>query len=306
MNSGALERVSRGARVAIVRLRSMGDCVLTTPALDILKNARPDLEVGIVVEDRFRAIFEGNPAVSAILDPALAAIWRWRPQLCLNLHGGRHSMFLTAGSRAKIRAGFAHHRGAFVYNVPIPRAQEILGVERPVHTAEHLASAMYYLGCPQQDIPRARLFAAPPPEAPPYAIFHPIAAAAYKTWPAQRFVQVAEHVRRSSKLEPVFIGAASDDLSPFRSFRVIAGAPLAEIMSLISGASLFFGNDSGPAHIAAAFGIPLVVLFGRMEHSITWAPWRATSAALLASPQGIAAISVEEAIGCVERLQIAH
>ncbi|HTS49990.1 MAG TPA: glycosyltransferase family 9 protein [Bryobacteraceae bacterium] len=306
MNSGALERVPRGARVAIVRLRSMGDCVLTTPAFEILKNTRPDLEIGIVVEDRFRAIFEGNPAVSAILDPAFAAIWRWRPQLCLNLHGGRRSMFLTAGSRAKIRAGFAHHRGAFVYNVPIPRAQEILGVERPVHTAEHLASAMFYLGCPQQDIPRARLFAAPPPEAPPYAIFHPIAAAAYKTWPAQRFVQVAEHVRRSSKLEPVFIGAASDDLSPFRSFRVIAGAPLAEIMSLISGASLFFGNDSGPAHIAAAFGIPLVVLFGRMEHSITWAPWRATAAATLVNPKGIAVISVEESITCVERLHIAR
>ncbi len=306
MNSPALERLPRGARLAIVRLRSMGDCVLTTPAIEILKNARPDLEIGVVVEDRFRAIFEGNPALSAILDPAFATLWRWRPQLCLNLHGGRHSMFLTAWSRAKIRAGFAHHRGAFVYNVPIPRAQEILGMERPVHTAEHLASAMFYLGCPKHDIPRARLFAAPPPEAPPYAIFHPIAAAAYKTWPPERFVEVAEHVRRSSKLEPVFIGAASDDLNPFRSFRVLAGAPLAEIMSLISGASLFFGNDSGPAHIAAAFGIPLVVLFGRVEHSITWAPWRATSAATLVSPQGIAAIGVEESIACVERLHIAR
>ena len=306
MNSRALERLPRGARVAIVRLRSMGDCVLTTPALDMLKNTRPDLEIGIVVEDRFRAIFERNPALSAILDPAFATIWRWCPQLCLNLHGGRRSMFLTAGSRAKIRAGFAHHRGAFVYNVPIPRAQEILGVQRPVHTAEHLASAMFYLGCPQQEIPRARLFAARPPEAPPYAIFHPIAAAAYKTWPAERFVQVAEHVRRSCKLEPVFIGGSSDDLSPFRSFRVLAGAPLAEIMSLISGASLFFGNDSGPAHIAAAFGIPLVVLFGRMEHSITWAPWRATAAATVVNPKGIAAISVEESIACVERLHIAR
>ena len=39
-----LERLSPGARVAVVRLRSMGDCVLTTPALALLKQARPDLD----------------------------------------------------------------------------------------------------------------------------------------------------------------------------------------------------------------------------------------------------------------------
>ena len=303
MNASVLDRLPPGVRVAIVRLRSMGDCVLTTPAIEILKSARPDFQIGIVVEDRFRAIFEGNPAIAAILDSAFAALPRWRPALCLNLHGGRRSMCLTAASRAKIRAGFAHHRGAFVYNVPIPRAQEILGAERPVHTAEHLASAMFYLGCPLEEIPRARLFAASPSESTPYAVFHPIAAAAYKTWPAEHFLQVAEHVRRSSGIEPVFIGSASDDLSPFRSFRTLAGAPLEEIKSLIAGASLFFGNDSGPAHIAAAFDIPLIVLFGRTEHSITWAPWRATSAGTLVSPQGIAAITVEDAIAGVERLR---
>ena len=293
-----------GGRVAIVRLRSMGDCILTTPAIEILKNARPDLEIGVVVENRFRAIFEGNPAISTILDPAVGAIMRWRPALCLNLHGGRRSMFLTAASRAPVRAGFAHHRASFVYNLPIPRAQEILAEERPVHTAEHLASAMFYLGCPMQEIPRARLYAAPRQASSPYAVFHPIATAEYKTWPADGFVEVAQHLRAATGLEPVCIGGSTDDLSPFHSFRTFAGAPLADVVSLIAGASMFFGNDSGPAHIAAAFDIPLVVLYGRMEHSITWAPWRATSAGSLANPAGIAAITVEEAICAVERLHI--
>ena len=306
MTTAPLDQLPRGARIAIVRLRSMGDCVLTTPAVEILRGARPDLEIGIVVENRFRGIFEGNPSLAAILDPELGPIRRWRPQLSLNLHGGRRSMLLTAGSGAKIRAGFAHHRGAFLYNVRIPRAQEILGAARPVHTAEHLASAMFYLGCPKQEIPRARLFAAPPSASPPYAVFHPIAAADYKTWPAERFLRVAEHVRRSCGVEPVFIGGAGDDLSPFRGFRALAGAPLGDIKRLISGASLFFGNDSGPAHMAAAFDIPLVVLFGRPQHSVTWAPWRATSAATLVSSEGIGAIPVEDAIARVESLPIAR
>jgi heptosyltransferase-3 len=41
-----LERVPAGARVAVIRLRSMGDCILTTPALAILKQGRRDLSVG--------------------------------------------------------------------------------------------------------------------------------------------------------------------------------------------------------------------------------------------------------------------
>ena len=66
-----LQRLPENARVAVIRLRSLGDCVLTTPALSILKNARPDLRIAVAVEPRFAAIFEGNPAVSQLLDPSL-------------------------------------------------------------------------------------------------------------------------------------------------------------------------------------------------------------------------------------------
>ena len=297
------DRLPSGARVAIVRLRSMGDCVLTTPAIEILKNARPDLEIAVVVEDRFRAIFEGNPTMAAILEPGIAAIRRWRPLLCLNFHGGRSSMMLTLLSGAQRRAGFAHHRGSFLYDSRIPRAQEILGVERPVHTAEHLASAMFYLGCPVQEIPRARLFVPSTrlsPASAPYAVLHPTAAAQYKTWPADRFGAVAEHIRRSTQLAPVFIGAATDDMTLFRDFRSLVGAPLDDVKALIAGASLYVGNDSGPAHIAAAFDIPLVVLYGRVEHRVTWAPWRATSYSALVQTGGIAAISTEEVIAAID------
>ena len=73
----------------MIRLRSLGDCVLTTPALALLKENRPDLRVGVVVEDRFRALFEDHPDVQEILAPDVATIARWSPRLVLNLHGGR-------------------------------------------------------------------------------------------------------------------------------------------------------------------------------------------------------------------------
>ena len=62
-----LERLPDGARVLVIRLRSLGDCVLTTPALALLKQFRPDLSVAVVVEERFAPLFEGNPDIDRLV-----------------------------------------------------------------------------------------------------------------------------------------------------------------------------------------------------------------------------------------------
>ena len=78
-----LEKLPSGAKVLIIRLRSLGDCVLTTPAIHILKQSRPDLRVGVMVEDRFAEIFRGNPDVNAVLAALARHGGRFRPQLAL-------------------------------------------------------------------------------------------------------------------------------------------------------------------------------------------------------------------------------
>ena len=298
-----LERLPEGSRIAVIRLRSLGDCVLTTPALALLKAHRPDLHIGVVVEDRFRQVFDGNPDVEQTLAPSLPAVAGWGARLALNFHGGTRSMWLLASSRAPIRAGFAHHAYSFLYNERIPRAQEILGEERPVHTAEHIASAIFWLGVPRAEIPRAKLAVAPWREGPkgPYAVVHPFASAPDKTWPAARFCEVARYLRGHG-VEPVILAGPADDLTVFGAFRTFRSTGPALAKSLIAGAQLFVGNDSGPAHIAAAFGVPVVVLFGPPDPA-TWAPWR-TEAQVLASRDGIARIPVEQVIAAAEALRV--
>lgn len=270
--TSAIDQLASGSRVAIIRLRSMGDCVLTTPAIHLLKQYRPDLEIGVVVDDRFRDVYTGNPDIDALLAPSRGVLLGWRPRLVLNLHGGTRSAWMTAFSLAPWRAGFAHFAMQPIYNLHIPRAQQILGEERTVHTAEHVASAMFYLGVPQSKIPRARLFADPLERSQPYCVIHPQATAQEKIWPAERFLALASFVQKELALEPVFLGANDAELSPFSTFTCLSGAPLNEAMSWIHGASLFVGNDSGPAHVAAAFGRPGVVLFGGSD-PVVWAPW---------------------------------
>jgi ADP-heptose:LPS heptosyltransferase len=267
----------------------------------LLKACRPDLQIGVVVENRFRAIFEGNPDVASILEPRISTIQRWKPKLTLNLHGGTRSMVLAAASGAAIRAGFGHHRYSFVYSHAIPRAQEILGEDRTVHTAEHLASAMFWLGVPRTEIPRAKLVAAAESGS-SHAVIHAFASDPSKTWPADRFLAVAEDLRHSG-LDPVFLAGPGDDSRPFANFTVWNNAPLARVKSLMASAQLFVGNDSGPAHIAAAFGAPCVVLFGSSD-PVVWAPWR-TEARVLHHASGIAEIETSNVLDAVYSLKVA-
>lgn len=297
-----LESLPRGARVSVIRLRSLGDCVLTTPALALLKAHRPDLHVQIVVEPRFAPVFEGSSDVDEICVD-LSLVNRYRPGLVLNLHGGTRSMMMTLASGARYRAGFGHHRYGFVYSHKIPRAQEILAVERPVHTAEHLASAMFWMGVPQHEIPRAKLVAGPAPnDLGSYVVMHPFASLPEKTWPAARFIELARHLRETNGLEPIFLAGPTDDANAFSEFRVWRNAPLSEVKSLMSGASLFVGNDSGPAHVAAAFGVPVVVLFGP-SNPVTWAPWK-TAAQVMTSREDIARIQTGEVLAAAQSLTV--
>jgi ADP-heptose:LPS heptosyltransferase len=303
-----IEDLAQKSRVAIIRLRSLGDCVLCTPAIELLNHARPDIEIAVVVEDRFSDVFRGNPAISQVLPPSARAIRNFAPELCVNFHGGTRSARLTMLSGAKTRAGFDIFKPAFIYNAPIPTAQEILGITRRVHTVEHMAAAMFYLGVARTWIPRARVPAPAgrSPNAPTgaYAVIHPLAATPEKTWPAASFVEVAGFLETAMHLEPVFIGGPGEDLSAFARWKTVSGAPLTEIAQLMRDASLFVGNDSGPAHVAASFGLPLVVLFGSSDAEI-WSPWRSVGKVLKADGP-IANIPVSDAVRAVERVYSVH
>ena len=302
MTHNVLQRMPPGARVAVIRLRSLGDSVLTTPAISLLKQFRPDLRVSVVIEDRFAGVFEGNPDIESILPPTALALARWKPDLALNLHGGSTSSQLTFASRARWRAGFEHFRFRALYNVQIPRAQQILGVTRKVHTAEHLASAMFFLGVPVQEIQRAVLFPSQKPKASrrAYAVLHPRASEPGKTWPPERFRAAAKFLKRELSLKPIFIAGPGESLAEFDEFDCISCTNLDETKNLLAGAALFLGNDSGPAHMAAAFGLPTVVLFGSSDPLI-WGPWR-TESEILSATDGIGAIGVDEVTAALTRV----
>lgn len=291
MQATILSRLGRDASIVLIRLRSLGDTVLATPAFRVLRRALPGSGIHVVMESRFADILRDQPDIDGVLrvcSPAslgdklrlVRRIRALRPQLCLDMHGGATAAWLTALSGARWRSGFAHFRHSWAYNARIPRAQEVLGraTDAPVHTAEHHAAAIFHLGAEAGDIPRARLGTAPVRAHPPYAVLHAGAAYATKRWAADRFRSLASELRREHGLEPVFAAGPGEAglAAAFPSFQVRQCRCAEDLTNLLSGATLFVGNDSGPAHVAAALGVPCVVLFGSSD-SAAWRPWRTAS-----------------------------
>ncbi len=290
MPTGIVSDLPEGANVVVLRVRSLGDIVLSTPALSLLKQARPDLRITVVLADSFRGLLEGNPDVSRELIhgsgrfstfKTLRAIRELKPALCLDLYGKTWTSRWTGLSGARFRAGFGHVRESFAYGIKIPRAQGILGraEDAPVHTAEHLASAMFHLGVPLTHVPRAKLHAGPQRRERPHAVLHVAALFATKEWPLDRFRAIGEFIEKRCGLEPVFVSAPGrgEMFAALGGFTCLDNLSLSELTSLIAGARLFVGNDSGPADVAAAFGVPTVAIFGSSDSRI-WRPWRTVGA----------------------------
>ncbi|HUO35419.1 MAG TPA: glycosyltransferase family 9 protein [Candidatus Acidoferrum sp.] len=286
-----------GSEILILRLRSLGDIVLETSALAALHSWRPDLRLSVLVEPWCAAALAGNPHVSEIILSraslaTVAAIRSKKFSAVFNQHGGPRSALLTAFSGSPARIGWQGYQYSFAYNVPVPDALEFYG--RPfVHAVEHRLSQFYFCGLPRGPIPPARVF--PQSDAVAsvaeflagkgiapgsrYALLQPGARLPGMRWPASHFADVARALRDSHGIASV-VNLGPSDAEGAREVRgamkgvaaIADSFDARQLIVLAAGASIFVGNDSGPAHIAAAVGKPCVVIFG-VTNPTQWHPW---------------------------------
>jgi hypothetical protein len=117
-------------------------------------------------------------------------------------------------------------------------------------------------------------------------VIHPFSGSMAKNWPLESFRQLAK--RLSVRGSVAMVTGPEEELTGARRF-----ADLGSLAAWLSGASLFIGNDSGPTHLAAAMGIPVVALFGPTDPAI-WAPRGANVRVLRREPMG--ELSVDEGL----------
>jgi lipopolysaccharide heptosyltransferase III len=296
-SASLLPSLPPGAEILIIRLRSLGDVVLLTPALAALHAWRRDLRLSVLVEPEWRAVLEGNPAVSEILiaegfTATALALRRKTFSIVFNQHGGPRSAFLTAATEAAARVCWKGKQFDFLYNVLAPDAVEFYGTSQ-VHTVEQRMTQFYWTGLPRGPIPRTEVF----PQADarrkiseiltargiaagePYAVIQPGGRYFTKRWSVEHFAELARWMIESRRIRPVMsLGPGEREIASAIGERLGADTVFLDsldlrlLIALIAGTRIFVGNDAGPAHLAAAAGTPSAVIFGSSS-SVHWRPW---------------------------------
>ena len=97
-----------------------------------------------------------------------------------------------------------------------------------------------------------------------FAAIHPFAGGARKRWPLDRFHELAHRLALHMPVE--WCAGPEDELPGARRFD-----DLYELACWLATARIYIGNDSGPTHLAAAVGTPVMALFGPSDPAV-WAP----------------------------------
>ena len=333
--------------VLVVRLRSIGDAVLTTPSLFALKRFLPQARVDILLEDWVAPVLEGFSCVDNIITlkrgsaTSRARVARQlrslRYDVAYNLHGGTTATLLTRASGAKRRVGYAAYQYSRLYTHLAPSPLH-LWKRSTTHSVEQQLALLGWTGVPVTDRPSTqlavtehaatsvglRLDSAGLSQQAPFAIIHPAAAFATKQWATEKFARVAEHLAERGFAVVVITAPAEASIAaelkqnstaPVITFTDLS---LPEVTALASRARLFVGNDSGIAHIAAAVGLPSVVVFGS-SNTAHWSPWATAPAEVVleemdcqpchgyycekfAQPECILRVPEDRVIAAVDRL----
>jgi ADP-heptose:LPS heptosyltransferase len=304
-----LPSLSPGSRVLFVRLRSLGDTVLSTPLYAALKAWRPDLRVTVLVESPNDEVLKHNRDVDQVLTipgaqgsisslfsraSVLRQIRASRFACCINLHGGSTSAWLTLLSGSMHRVGLKSFRNTFAYTHSLDvSTRKTDGTKW--HTVEYQMEWLRQLGLPEGAIPPLQVIPPPELEAPVrryleglgvkpdsrYAVIQPTSKFFTKEWTPEGFAEIADYLVREQGVQVLLTGGPGE-VSKLRSVAqrcrenvvVCASVSVGELLWVLRGANLFVGNDSGPTHLAAALGIPTVVLFGSSDAEV-WYPWKA-------------------------------
>jgi heptosyltransferase-3 len=130
-----------------------------------------------------------------------------------------------------------------------------------VHAADfYLEQVRSIAGCVSDGIPRI----ACPAVRGGFAVIHPFAGSPKKRWPIDRFQALAQQL--ADRLPVEWCAGPEDELPGARRF-----AGLYQLACWLASARCYVGNDSGPTHLAAAVGTPVVALFGASDPAV-WAP----------------------------------
>jgi len=338
-------------RILIVKASSLGDIVHALPTLVALRNRFPKAHIAWLVKPDWAELIEGHPDLDAAIR-ADFSLWSWprlistlrheRFDLVVDLQGLFRSGLLARLSGAPERIGFAQGREGspwfYTQGVWLPNPQgrpwrliEMHAVDRNLAVAVHLGADVSH--------PQFRLGSSPGADQAIEAVLAragvraderlvavaPVDRLRVRSWPLDRFVEVATVLAREPGLRVVLIGGPSERpyAEPFRQavgerlIDLTGRTTLPDLVAVLRRASVLLGNDSAPIHIAAAVGTRVVALFGPtsplktgpygdghvvLRKPLACSPCERSTCANVNRYECLTSIQVQEVVGTTKRL----
>jgi lipopolysaccharide heptosyltransferase I len=272
------------SRVLVVRLGSLGDLVHALPAVSAMRRAWPDVEIDWVVDEAHREFLALVPVVTSIVTLGGRTATAWfetrralqarRYDVAIDFQGLIKSAALARLSGARRVVGFdaeaARESAAALFYTD----RQATGEGR--HVIEKNLALVGALGVrddgwefPLREGSPAALDWLRAQRLDRFALLNGGAAWPNKRWPPDRFARLAAWLRDQHGLPSVAMwGPGESDVAraiAAGSSGAAIAAPetrVADLVALSRAAALMVSGDTGPTHIAAAVGTPIVALFG--------------------------------------------
>jgi ADP-heptose:LPS heptosyltransferase len=275
--------------ILLIRLKSMGDVVLTLPAVNAIRENFPDAKITYLTSKEnagllrgFREVNEviavdrtrlrgGNPL--KVVPEFFGLLHRLRAgkfDLVVDLHGIGETGWLARITGAPKRWGFIYPDGrGRAYTRKIPHVAQVHPADGHLRMLEHcglkIGAVRNEFVLPEAAVTEAQTWFAGHrlDPAKPTLYIQPFTSGAHKNWPLENYLAVARHWQAAGM--QIILGGGSADraaLDPLRreGWAVSAGVPLLVTAGLMQLSTLMLGGDTGTLHLAVAEGKRVVML----------------------------------------------
>ncbi|MCX5687882.1 MAG: glycosyltransferase family 9 protein [Candidatus Omnitrophica bacterium] len=311
-------------RILITRTDRIGDVILSLPAIKAVRKAFPNDYIAIMVQPRIEDILKGNPDIDEVIVydknkkhkgilKNLSFI-KWlrakKFNMVLNLHSTKRMNLLCFLAGISVRIGYARGKADFLLTDKIKYIKK-LGEK---HEAEYSLDILRYLGI-SPEFSNPFIYVQSEDEkkvddilgdlginnGEKFVILHPGASCKSKMWPFENFAKIGDMIIENLKIKAM-INLAPDQAKLGEKVRAMMKnkpvffyepTTLGELAALFKKASLVISNDSGPAHVAAGIGTPVISIFGRNQKGLSPVRWK---------PLGDKSVAIHKDVGCVECL----
>ncbi len=292
-------------KILVIKLRHLGDVLLTGPVFSALKSALPEAKIDAFIWSECVPMLEGHPAVSGWIEydrgwkklgffkkifkefSLLRKIRRQKYDLVINLTEGDRGALAAKASKARVRVGFDPKKKGFwgkkklythvVKVCPGVRhtVERNLDAVRRLRIFPMLSERELFLHVPETARSYIHQLAQNS-----YVLIHPASRWRFKCWPVESMRELVKELsERGERLiftsgpDVAETAMVEEIIKGFSVLNLAGKISLKELAALIQGAKALICVDSAPLHMASALKVPTVALFGPSSEK-TWGPWR--------------------------------